>query len=208
MVRIPEQPQLTGADPQLVASLVPILTQMAMEINRSYPKDEALALLWFMTAQSDDHPHERIFQIIHAQDGAYATGSTAIPYDDTIPQKTEGTEFESITITPKHSGHIIKVEVVLIASVAVADELIVALFLDDDADALAVAVAEGAGANREMMVSFNYFHTSTGTDAITFKVRAGTPGAKAVYYNGASGSRRMGGKSGSSLTATEIGRQT
>ena len=32
---------------------------------------------------------------------AVATGTTALPQDDTIPQNTEGTEFLSVAITPQ-----------------------------------------------------------------------------------------------------------
>ena len=81
------------------------------------------------------------------------------------------------------------------------------LFIDDDADALSVAVAEGAGANREMTITFSFVYVVTDLVVHTFKIRAGTPGAKAVYFNGASGARIFGGVSASSLTATEVGHQ-
>ena len=38
----------------------------------------------------------RTLQIVNSQTGAVATGTTTIPFDDTIPQNTEGTEFLSV----------------------------------------------------------------------------------------------------------------
>ena len=41
-----------------------------------------------------------LVQAAHTQSGAVQTGTTTIPYDDTIPQNTEGTEFFTQAITP------------------------------------------------------------------------------------------------------------
>jgi hypothetical protein len=41
----------------------------------------------------------KVIQVVHVQDGAYASGTTTIPLDNTIPQNTEGTEFMSLAIT-------------------------------------------------------------------------------------------------------------
>jgi hypothetical protein len=46
-------------------------------------------------------PRGRVVQIVNSQTGAMASGNTAIPDDDTIPQITEGTEFLTLAITPQ-----------------------------------------------------------------------------------------------------------
>ena len=42
----------------------------------------------------------KILQMVYVFTGAYATGSTTIPFDDTIPQITEGNEVMTLAITP------------------------------------------------------------------------------------------------------------
>ena len=40
-------------------------------------------------------------QVVSTQTGALATGTTILPFDDTIPQNTEGDQYMSVSITPK-----------------------------------------------------------------------------------------------------------
>ena len=49
MARIPEQPAIASQDPQLRASLTPILGEHAREINRTLPADQGQAFTWFMS---------------------------------------------------------------------------------------------------------------------------------------------------------------
>ena len=46
-------------------------------------------------------PGVGLLQTVSYQTGAVATGTTIIPFDDTIPQITEGNEFMTLAITPR-----------------------------------------------------------------------------------------------------------
>ncbi|HXJ72736.1 MAG TPA: hypothetical protein VNM37_07775, partial [Candidatus Dormibacteraeota bacterium] len=80
-------------------------------------------------------------QVVVTQTGAVATGTTLIPLDDTIPQKTEGDEYMTLAITPKSATSKLVIEITLCASqnIAGSNNVIVALFQDAGNDALAAA---------------------------------------------------------------------
>ena len=48
-------------------------------------------------------PAGSVLQVVQTQTGAVATTTVTIPFDDTIPQITEGAEFITLAITPKSS---------------------------------------------------------------------------------------------------------
>ena len=52
-LRVPETPALTGADPKIKPSLIRVLTEYAIEINRTMPQDQVLAFTWFMTVGAE-----------------------------------------------------------------------------------------------------------------------------------------------------------
>lgn len=143
-----------------------------------------------------------VLQIVRYQTGAVATGATAIPFDDTIPQITEGVEFMTLAITPKSAASLLIVEVVCMGSPSSIDWVTVALFQDAIASSLA-AVYNYIGTNEAAPLGFAYSATSGSTSARTFRVRGG--GATTTFtFNGTSSARRMGGVSSSSITITEV----
>lgn len=148
-----------------------------------------------------------VVQVKNTQTGAVATGTTTIPFDDTIPQNTEGTQFMSLSITPTSATSKLKIDVVLHANVASQDWVIVALFQDSAANALAAlpfyASANGGGSSSGP-VKFTHYMTAGTTSATTFKVRAGPGLANTLTFNGVGGSRFLGGVIASSITITEI----
>lgn len=146
-------------------------------------------------------------QIQYTQTGAVATGTTAIPNDDTIPQITEGTEFMTLVITPKSATNILDIEVCLFATEAAntSDAMVVALFRDTTADALAAGACSMSGAD---IAPTNFYlrhrMVAGGTGAITFRVRAGLNNANTLVFNGGSGTgRKFGGVIPSSIKITE-----
>lgn len=144
-----------------------------------------------------------VLQIVNYQTGAVATGATAIPQDDTIPQITEGNEYMTLAITPRSATSLLLVEVSAIVSPSAADWETVALFQDAVANALAAGITYFAGANEAAPISFNYSVTSGSLTARTFRVRAGGA-TSTTTFNGASSARRMGGVASSSITITEV----
>lgn len=142
-------------------------------------------------------------QVVHSQTGAVATGSTVIPFDDTIPQQTEGTQFLSATITPTDAANVLDILVQVWATVTATPWIIVALFRDAGADAVAVVATfnnlSTAGASIPLRVSL----PAGSTAGTTFKVRIGPSGAATVTLNGQSGGRIFGGVAVSGIQITE-----
>ena len=152
-------------------------------------------------------PAGSVVQVVNVQDGAVATGTTTIAYDDTIMQNTEGTEFMTLAITPTNSNHKLKIDVVFNWACNTSNKITtVGLFQDSTANAIAtVPFTNFYGvANVPCNTSFTHFMTAGTTSSTTFKVRAGSDGAATTSFNGQNGSRKGGGVLASSITITEI----
>lgn len=145
----------------------------------------------------------KLIQQVNSQTGALATGTTLTPFDDTIPQNTEGTQFLSLAITPTDATNILYIQVSPIYSSSVGRNVTTALFQDSTANALA-AVYLFSDVQQPKIPTFNYTMTAGTTSATTFKVRIGPDAAATITFNGANGARLMGGVSSSSITITEI----
>jgi hypothetical protein len=146
-----------------------------------------------------------ITQIVNTQTGALATGTTTIPFDNTIPQNAEGNEFMTLAITPQDVNNILLIEVVFHGGVTADSHLIVALFQDSTANALAaMARRASVGATDHAPIVFRHKMTAGTISPTTFKVRAGGAAAGTTTFNGNNGGGIMGGVIASSITITEI----
>jgi len=146
-----------------------------------------------------------VLQVVNYQTGAVATGTTVIPFDDTIPQNTEGDEYMSLAITPKSATSKLLIQVTVQATCSVNSWGNVALFQDSTANALAVAFGFTDAATSGHAVEFTHYMTSGTTSSTTFKVRAGVNGGgSTMTFNGQAGARRFGGTLASSITITEV----
>ena len=147
-----------------------------------------------------------LVQVVRLETGAHASGvNTRIPYDDTIPQNTEGTEFMTLAITPTSATSRIRAEVLFNGSLADAGAMLsVALFRDALAPALAAGSIDAGPTNLLNQVSLDYEAVAGSIAATTFKVRAGGNAASSdVYFNGTLAGRLFGGVCVSSITLTE-----
>jgi hypothetical protein len=144
-------------------------------------------------------------QVARSVTGAVSTGTTTIPVDDTIPQNTEGTEFMSVSITPKSSASTLAITVTFCCANSAADLVTAALFQDSTADALGAASVYIPLANMNTQITFRFFKTSATTSATTFKVRAGPSTTGTMTFNGSAGGRLFGGVFSSSIVIEEIG---
>lgn len=133
-----------------------------------------------------------------------ATGTTTIPKDNTIPQSGEGTEFMTLSFTPRSADSQLIIEVVVFASLSTADDLIAALFEDSDSDAIA-AGAEDGNADTPRCIKFGTTIAAGSAAARDYKVRVGGGAASTVSFNGASGARLFGAITKSYIKVTEIG---
>ena len=148
-------------------------------------------------------------QVVNVQTGAVNTGTTQIPYDDTIPQKTEGDEYMTLAITPKSATNKLRIDVVFNFSPGSSQrEITAALFQDSTVNALACASKNAVGAinydkEGQQIIVAHYMAAGT-ISATTFKIRAGMDGGGTLTFNGKAGSRKFGGVMASSITITEI----
>jgi len=149
---------------------------------------------------------QNIIQIVNTQSGAVATGTTQIPYDDTIPQNTEGDEYMTLAITPNSATNKLLIEVVIgcMASSGGTTTVTVALFQDTTANALACAIQIPTVANYPRSMVLRHYMAAGTTSETTFKVRMGGSEAGTTTFNGVGGVRKFGGVVASSITITEI----
>lgn len=143
-------------------------------------------------------------QVVNTQSGAVSTGTTAIPNDDTIPQKTEGDEYMTRAITPTSATNKLLIEVVVNCSNSALQTMIAALFQDTTAGALAVVAHYEATATALVTLKLTHYMTSGTTNETTFKVRVGGSVSGTTTFNGTGGARKFGGVIASSITITEI----
>ena len=147
----------------------------------------------------------KIVQVVSAQTGAVATGTGTIPFDDTIPQNTEGTQFMTATITPTNASNLLLIEVVAFVAPNAQVTMQGALFQDSTANALAASLqVVSTSTDRVQLDTFTHYMVAGTTSATTFKYRSGANGASTVTFNGRGGSRLMGGVMASSITIMEI----
>lgn len=144
-----------------------------------------------------------VVQVVNYQTSTYSSGSTQIPYDDTIPQNTEGDEYMTLAITPTNASNKLLIQVIF-QGVGFGDAMTVALFQDSTANALK-AVNGGTDSDSIMhSVPLSHYMTAGTTSSTTFKVRMGSNGAGTNYFNGSGGGQIYGGVAASSITITEI----
>lgn len=139
--------------------------------------------------------------------GAVATGTTVLPYDDTIPQNTEGTQFMTQAITPRSAANLLAIRALGHWSngTTSTDSIAAALFQDSTADALAVVSGPKVGTSAAASLSLAHAMRAGTTSATTFKIRAGQDTAGTTVFNGSfAGSRRYGGAYSSFLEVQEI----
>ena len=142
-------------------------------------------------------------QVVNTQTGAVATGTTAMPVDDTVPQSTEGDEYMTLAITPTNTNNKLKIEVLFNYAHSAAVNIGLGLFQDSTASALAATQAVEISGNNTWQMSLTHYMTAGTTSATTFKVRAGGTTGSTLTFNGHSGGRIFGGGMGSRISIEE-----
>ena len=154
------------------------------------------------------HLYERrVIQVAYGYTITAATGTTAIPYDDTIPQITEGDQYLTQAITPTVATNLLKIDIQVPISASAAATLVVALFKDAVANALN-AIAKYVGTAEVTVPQFiclTHYMIAGTTSPITFRLRAGSSTGSIITVNGASGTRQYGGALTTSITIIEFG---
>lgn len=145
-----------------------------------------------------------IIQATTVENVVYTAVTSVIPWDDTIPQQTEGVEIMTASITPKASTSKLRVTVTLQLGVAnaITPGTIASLFRDAGADAIA-ACGNWNDTTDFSSVTFTALVDAVATASTTFKVRVGRQSGT-VEVNGYNGSRVLGGSMPSTITIEEI----
>ena len=138
-------------------------------------------------------------------DASYQSTDLVIPYDNTIPQNTEGYDFMTVSYTPKYADSLLLVSVKIAAlRMASSDFFTCAIFRDSIADAIASTLCFGAGGGAYMIpVSIHHEELSSSVSATTFKVRVGLD-AGTVYLNGDATAALDGGVLNTYIKVEEI----
>ena len=149
----------------------------------------------------------KVLQVVSATTSSVVTCGTTIPWDDTIPQITEGNEVLNLTITPLSATSVIyiKFDASGSASGAVTNAATIAFFKDSGANAIyASQVHFWNASNYGNKFNASYKENSSSTTARTYRVRVGAD-SPTIYINGNSaGTRRYGGVSTAILEAWEV----
>ncbi len=144
-----------------------------------------------------------ISQVVSTTTGAFSSGGTAIPLDNTIPQNTEGDQYMSLAITPVSATSTLVIEVTGHFANAADPLFTMALFQDTTANAIAATSSPNVANTNTTQLKLLHVMTSGTTSATTFKIRAGSSTANTTYFNGFGGAAALGGVLNSGITITE-----
>ena len=134
----------------------------------------------------------------------WSTGTAAIPADDTIPQNTEGGQYQSVSITPKNSANRLVIEAIAECVSADSSRTITgAIFQDSNANAIATGQNVNAGAGSVCQLIVRHEMAAGTTSATTFYFRIG-PALGTVSINGTTSARTLGGTQAVRMRVTEF----
>jgi hypothetical protein len=180
-------------------------TAIAQEGMLTYLEDTDAFEYWDGSAWVETDSGGKVVQVVNVQTGAVATGNTTIPFDDTIPQQTEGTQFMSLTITPTSATNILIIEAVAYLAPAGNVNMQSALFQDSTSNAIASSMQYPSALTDSVQIdTIRHYMVAGTTSATTFYYRAGPSATATVTFNGRGGTRRLGGTLASSITITEL----
>jgi hypothetical protein len=144
-----------------------------------------------------------VAQIVTYATGAMSTGTTPFPFDNTIPQITEGDQYLTVNITPTNASSLLEIDVTLNATGTTWASVggCVALFQVGTSNALCSAVDTLANSSART-TSFKHIMTAGSTSTLTFTVRAGGASGTTTV-NGQAGTAYHGGTLPSRITIKE-----
>lgn len=132
--------------------------------------------------------------------------STVIPYDDTIPQSTEGTQIVSASITPKSTSSRLRARFQCeVINGSAATNIIGAMFVNAGANAVRATVVTTPAANLATQLVMEYEFAPGSVSAQTIAVRIGPASAGNIRVNGSASGRLFGGVSAATLVLEELG---
>lgn len=130
--------------------------------------------------------------------------TTQIPYDDTIPQNTEGGEIISVSFTPTNASNKLRFRFAGQVASNGATTVSCALFSGSTASAIAASAARIDSNAVPYPISLSHEQTAGGTSAVTYAIRIGPSSAQTIRLNGTDTARRFGGVSRATLIIEEV----
>ncbi len=151
-------------------------------------------------------PIQNIVQIRMNQYSDYDTTSSVIPFDNTIPQSTEGKKMMEVTIKPQNEKNILIIEAIAMFSLSGGTyNGTMALFKNPGTDAICVSSATEYVGNLTISLSLKYKVMAGTTNDIHFYINMGCGNAAwPLYFNGSAAARKFGNIPKSYIQVTEF----
>jgi hypothetical protein len=147
--------------------------------------------------------------IVKSQVYEYATNSTVssanqIPYDDTIPQNTEGGQIISASFTPTNASNKLRFRFNGSFCLTAAGVGVCALFSGASAGAVAASATRADSNDNPYQFNLEHEEVAGVTTSKTFAIRVGPASAVTLSMNGTSAARRLGGVAKAVLIIEEV----
>jgi hypothetical protein len=134
---------------------------------------------------------------------AFIRASFAVPFDDTIPQNTEGDQYMSQAITPTSAANLLEVSHIGVYTNTATVNVAVSLYQDSGANALASTWFLNNGGGNDQTVPLEWAVQAGTTSSTTLAIRAGGSSGT-ISFNGTAGARKYGGALASYLRVREV----
>lgn len=158
----------------------------------------------YSTSEVDALPVGAAVSVTYDVLTTYTSTTANMPFDNTLPQNTEGTELMTLAVTPDDAANIIEVE--FFSSVVDTSSNIIgrfALFKDLDADAILAGGTKTGGGGGASSFYMKHKEVAGSTSERTYKIRMGGDGTDSVNVNGQAGGAVLGGAAQTILKITE-----
>lgn len=126
----------------------------------------------------------RVVNVWRASTSSTFSTTTTIPYDNTVPQNTEGAEVLTIAFTPSSTSNFLHFHFSGYGTASGAAALVAALFRDSVAGAVfAKACGYVPTSNYKAPLDFHFWIQVPSTSSQTWKIRVGPDAAVTAYIN-------------------------
>lgn len=200
-----------GADTAGVAYSTTARSSLAWRMLGFFESTQATAGTWVTTPsriQTMGPGVRRTGDVVQSRYSAstsMTTGTTQIPFDNTIPQNTEGDEYMTIAVTPTNAINVLRIRAAgYFGSSAGGGNMALSLFQDSTADALKTAAIMFDTSGKFMPLLVEHQMKAGTTSSTTLKARAGANTAGTTTFNGLGGSAYFNGTMGSFMSVEEI----
>ena len=142
-----------------------------------------------------------VIQKVKTSTNAYISTTSIIPFDDTIPQITEGAFLFSLVITPSNASNILEFEFSGFGGCSAIRTMVFSLFEGVGPNAIYTTV-DTSGSFFTVMPAWNFSKVAGAVTPLTYTVRWGLNAGPAVELNGITG-RKYGGTGEVNFTIKE-----